>query len=224
MFHLGSIGGTTIDVDLTFLILIFFFALSSYDPNKGAAYALVWAPILFLSVLLHELAHAAAIGLFGYGSSRIVLGGIGGLTFNERRARPWHDMIISLAGPLSSFALAYLCFVIEMRVAYVQQDKMLRVFLPLMVSASVIWGIFNLLPIPPLDGGSALRNLLRSLIRDELAFVITIWIAMISGIAVIVYALLVWRQLFVAILIGWFTYNNYQQWNLYRQRGYPGDE
>ncbi len=223
MLHLGSIGGTTIDVDLTFIILIFFFALSAYDPQRGAAYALVWAPILFISVLVHELAHAAAIALFGYGSSRIILGGIGGLTFNERRARPWHDVVISLAGPLSSFALAFLCAWIFTHVDYVMRDEMLKVFLPLMVSASVIWGEFNLLPIPPLDGGSAVRNLLRSFLREELAFVITTWIALPAGIAVVAYSLLVWRQFFVAILIGWFTWNNYQRWLLYRQRGYPDE-
>ncbi len=223
MLHLGSIGGTTIDVDLTFLVLIFFFAFSAYDPNQGAAYALVWAPILFISVLVHELAHAAAIASFGYGSSRIILGGLGGLTFNERRARPWQDVIISIAGPLSSFALAFLCAWIFVRVGYVQRDRMLLVFLPSMAKACMIWGEFNLLPIPPLDGGHALRNLLRSFLREDLSFVITIWIAMIAGITVIVYALLRWHEPVVAILIGFITWNNYQQWVQYRDRGYPGD-
>src|SRR5437762_3389468 len=105
MVHLGSISGTSLDVDFSFLILIVFFVASFYDPQLGVRYALLWAPFLFLSVSLHELSHAGAIGLFGYGPSQIVLGGMGGVTMNARKAAPWHDMIISAAGPLASFAI-----------------------------------------------------------------------------------------------------------------------
>src|SRR3954449_7007581 len=105
MLHLGSIGGTSIDVDFTFLILIFLFAITGYDPQKGAAYALIWAPVLFLSILVHELAHAGTIALSGCRASHVVLGGMGGVTINERRARPWQDMLISASGPFSSFLL-----------------------------------------------------------------------------------------------------------------------
>ena len=48
---------------------------------------------------MHELAHAGTIGAFGFGPSRIILAGLGGVTFNERRAKPWQDLLISLAGP-----------------------------------------------------------------------------------------------------------------------------
>ena len=222
MLHLGSIGGTSIDVDFSFLLLIFLFGVTNYDPQRGVAYALIWAPVLFISILFHELAHAAAIAMFGYGSSHIVLGGIGGVTINERRARPWHDMIISAAGPLSSFALAWICRRIELRVAYVARDPMLRVFLPLMFVAGILWGIFNLLPIPPLDGGKAFRNLLRTFLRENVAFVIAVWVAVIVGVAVVIWGL-TQRQYFLVFLIGWFTFNNFRQWEEYRRRGFPGD-
>src|SRR5512132_2894696 len=108
MIHLGSIGKTSIDIDFSFIILMVLFVASFYDRSMGIQYALLWAPVLLLSILLHELAHAAAIAAFCYGSSQIVLAGMGGVTIHSRRARPWHDTVISAAGPASSFLLAWL--------------------------------------------------------------------------------------------------------------------
>ena len=220
MLHLGSIGGTSIDIDFTFFLLIFLFAVQSYD--RGLAYALVWAPVIFISILFHEFAHAGMIAIFGYGSSHIVLGGMGGVTINERRARPWHDMLISAVGPASSFVLALICKQIYYRVPAGQTDPMLRVFLPLMVWAGFVWGIFNLLPVPPLDGGQALRNLLRTFLREGVAFTISIWIARVVGAIAIVYGIFS-KDYFISLIFGWFTFNNVQRWEDYRHRGFPGD-
>ena len=222
MLHLGTIRGTTIAVDLSFLIILALFVASAYNPNLGVHYALLWAPVLFISVLIHELAHAAAIGIFGYGSSEIVLGGMGGVTMNARRARPWHDVIISIAGPLSSFALAWAMAQLRGRVALVHTDAMLVVFVPMLIQANVWWGIFNLLPVPPLDGGHAVRNFLRMFLKDKTSFAITVWIAIVVGSIVAVLALR-FRMIFLALIIAWFVYTNYQQWKYYREHGLPGD-
>ena len=222
MLHLGSIGGTSIDVDFTFFILIFLFAARSYESDHNIAAALIWAPVIFISILVHEFAHAASIAMFGFGSSHIVLGGMGGVTINERRSRPWQELLISAAGPLSSFALAWICLLIFYRVQYAQRDPALLAFLPLMYGVGILWGEFNLLPIPPLDGGHVLRNLLRMFLREKLAFIIAVWVAMIAGGGLVIFAL-ARRDFFFALIIGWFTFNNFQQWEEYRQRGYPGD-
>ena len=105
--HLGTILGTTITLDFSFLILIVFFVFSDIQ-TAGVRYALLWVPVLFISILFHELAHASMIGILGFGPSQILLEGIGGVTVNERRARGWPDLLISAAGPASSFLLAWL--------------------------------------------------------------------------------------------------------------------
>jgi len=222
MLHLGSIGGTSIDVDFSFLLLIFLFGVSTYDPQKGIAYSLIWAPVLFISILLHEMAHAGTIAMFGYGSSHIILGGIGGVTINERRARPWQDMLISAAGPFASFALAGISLLILRRVGYVSRDPMLIALVPLLVLANFWWGVFNLLPITPLDGGKAFRNLLRTILKENVAFLIAVWVAIAVGAAVVIYGI-VRHDYFLAAIIGWFTFNNFREWDEYRRRGYPGD-
>ena len=222
MIHLGSIGGTTIRVDLSFLILMALFMANGYDPSRGIEYVLLWIPVLFISVLFHELAHAAMIAIFGYGASEIVLGGIGGVTINERRAKPWQDMLISLAGPLSSFALAYLFAFIFRNVEFARRDPMLFNLIPMLVRMNIWWAFLNILPVSPLDGGHALRNFFRTFLSEKIAFVIAVWIGIVVGVGVAVYAGAN-NQIFLAILIGWFAFTNFQQWQYFREHGYPGD-
>lgn len=222
MIHLGSIGKTSIDIDISFLILIGLFVASYYNPKQGIQYALLWIPVLFISVLFHELAHAGAIALFGYGSSQIVLGGMGGVTINRRKARAWHDMLISLAGPLASFALAFLITMILRTVPFATRDPMMVALLPILRAANFYWGIFNLIPVPPLDGGHVVRNFLRTVLSEKTAFVISVWIAMIVGGAVAVLALRT-GWFFLALFMAWFVFNNYQQWRLYRSHGNIGE-
>lgn len=222
MLHLGSIGGTSIRIDFNFIILVVFFVAMNYDARVGIHYALLWIPILFLSVLIHELAHAAAFAAFRYGPSDIVLTGMGGVTINRNRTKSWHDVIISLAGPFSSFALMFLCTWIFRQFPIAREDRMLEALLPRMVSANFFWGVFNLIPIAPLDGGHAVRSFFSSFLRDRVAFVIYVWIAMVVGLGVVVTALFL-RQIFIALYIAWFVYNAFQQWQHFRQYGTPGD-
>jgi stage IV sporulation protein FB len=222
MLQLGSIRGTRITVDLSFLILVALFVASSYNPRAGIKYSLLWIPVLFLSVLIHELAHAAVIGMFGYGPSEIVLGGIGGATMNQRKAKHWHNVLISLAGPLASFALAYGIAYLMAYVPFTRRDPMLVEFLPLLIFMNLFWAKFNLIPISPLDGGHAVRDFLRIFMTDRKGFPIAVWIGIVSGIAVVIWAARA-RQIFIAVLIAWYVYLNYQQWQYYREHGLPGD-
>ena len=120
--HLGTIFGTTITLDFSFLILIVFFVMTDVQ-QVGMRYALLWVPVLLISILWHELAHAAMIGALGFGSSAIILEGIGGATYNERRAKPWQDLLISAAGPASSFLLAW---IIALLIANVPAPRAIR--------------------------------------------------------------------------------------------------
>jgi Zn-dependent protease len=207
--HLGSILGTTITVDFTFLILIGFFVLSYLD-RWGMPYALLWAPVLFLGILIHELAHAGAIGAFGFGPSVIVLGGIGGATFNQRRAKPWQDMLISAAGPVASLLLAFVPALIP-----IPRDPFLRAFLPLFSRANLLWGEFNLLPVGPLDGASILRNFLSLFLSERTAFMISVWTSMILGVGIALYGI-VTQWYFLALLMAWYVAASYRQWQLFR--------
>jgi stage IV sporulation protein FB len=222
MLHLGSIGGTSIDVDFNFGFLVLLFVILNYNPAQGIHYALLWIPILFLSVLIHELAHAGMIAAFGFGSSQIVLTGMGGVTINRRRARPWQDLLISVAGPASSFLLWFLCLWLINNVPVARTDRMLVELLPRMQWANLAWAIFNLIPVPPLDGGHAVRDFFRMFLSERSAFVVAIWIAIVGGALAAVLLLLV-RSFFVALYIAWFVYMAWEQWRHFKRSGVPGD-
>ncbi len=222
MLHLGSIRGTSIDIDFNFIFLVLFFVVLNYNPKAGIHYALIWIPILFISVLIHELAHAGMIGLLGFGSSHVVLTGMGGVTINQRRAKPWQDLLISLAGPFSSFVLAGLSWWVLNNVEIARTDRMLVALMPRLVMANMFWGVFNLIPVPPLDGGHATREFFRMFLNERTAFIVSIWIAMVGG-AFVVAAALFLKQFFIALYIAWFVYMAFQQWQYFRQHGVPGD-
>ena len=224
MLHLGSIGKTSIDVDFSFFILIGLFVILNYDEKRGIEYALIWIPILFLSVLIHEFAHAAAIALFGFGASQIVLGGMGGHTANEnmRNARPWQDVVISIAGPVSNFVLAFVCGYLFYNTRVGHTDKMLLVLLPTMRAASIWWGLLNLIPVPPLDGGHATRSFFRMFLTDRTSFVISTWIALIVGGAIALWGFRM-GQFFLAFFLLMMLFAVWQRWQYFREHGIPGD-
>lgn len=222
MLHLGSIRGTSIDVDFNFLFLCLFFVVIQYDQALGIEYALIWIPILFISVLVHELAHAGMIGVLGFGASHVVLTGTGGVTMNQRRAKPWQDLLISLAGPVSSFLLWILCGWAAYNVSFFQTDRMFRVLMPYLAAANFWWACFNLIPVPPLDGGHATREFFRIFLSERKAFIISIWIAFIVGGAIVIWEIMQ-RNFFIAMYIAFFLYMAWQQWDYFKRHGVPGD-
>src|SRR6185436_17676035 len=114
---------------------------------------LAWIFVVFVSVLVHELGHAVMGRLFG-GRPHIQLQAFGGVTFPQFRTRPGplRQFILSVAGPVAGLPLGALAF------------GLVRAFPPgagsptawtmaQFIQVSVVWAIFNLLPILPLDGG-----------------------------------------------------------------------
>jgi Zn-dependent protease len=68
----------------------------------------------------------------------------------------WGPVKVALAGPLSNFLLAFV-FGLVIRFAPVAD---MAQFLYIIVYANVVLGVFNLVPIPPLDGSKVLFALL----------------------------------------------------------------
>ncbi|HEU5162316.1 MAG TPA: site-2 protease family protein, partial [Thermoanaerobaculia bacterium] len=202
-------------VETTFLILMGLFVILDLDQGLPIQRALIWITILLISVLFHEIGHAASIGLFGFGRSTIVLGGFGGVTINERRSVPWKEIVISLAGPGFSLLLAFALTWIFLSFPRLAQDPMLAALIPLMIWANKVWAIFNLVPIYPLDGGQALQNLVRYMTTDRRAVGVSIVSSLIIGALVLATALFT-RSFFLAILAAMLLMQNYQRWRLWR--------
>ena len=217
--RVGSIGGTVLHLDYSFLFLCGLFVVFDLQDGTPIQRALLWIPTLFFSVIAHELGHAGAIAALGFGRSDIVLGGFGGVTMNNRRARPWQNILISLAGPVAGAAFGVLLYLLLFNVSFLQTDKMFSQWFPLMIAVNFYWAVFNLLPIYPLDGGQILRSLTQIFMTERNSFLTTTWISLVLAGVIIVFSL-VRRQYFLATIAFMLALENYQNWSAYKGGGF----
>jgi Zn-dependent protease len=147
----GSISGIDIQLHWSFiLLLVFLLILSPY-------LFLIWV-LLFVCVLLHELAHSITSKRNGITVKKIVLYPFGGGSIIDfEKVNPRLEFRISIVGPIVSLLLGVL---FGIAAAYAPAG-MIRYTLQLLFILNVLLGIFNLLPWLPLDGGRALRSYLQ---------------------------------------------------------------
>lgn len=77
--------------------------------------------------------------------------------YNLVKAPYWGEAIVAFAGPLSNFAIALLCAIV-MQTGLLAPEVGSILFI--VVITNIMLGIFNLIPIPPLDGSKILSAIL----------------------------------------------------------------
>ncbi len=203
---------------------------------------LVWMGCGFVSILVHELGHAVAFRLFGSWSA-ISLHGFGGVATSDDPPRSaGRRMVVALAGPAAGFALCGVVYGITLALAGVAVNEYVAVALTFLLWMGLFWNAFNLLPIPPLDGGNVCRELLALLrvpnpdaIAHGLGFVLALLLAVWGAVCVanllpadVRKAIPNWAEpgLYMTIWFALFAVNNFQMMQLARrQRQYqPPDE
>ncbi len=159
-----------------YLLYLFF---SPSNPLLSLAVGGYMAIVLLISILLHELAHSLVARLFGGRVKDITLQLLGGCAAITRMPpKPWHEALMAVAGPLASFVLAGLGYLLADFFAVVtgylvdaQSGMILETYtepnewflLASMVNMGL--GVFNLVPAFPMDGGRILRALCQVLGR-----------------------------------------------------------
>jgi stage IV sporulation protein FB len=107
------------------------------------------------------MGHAVAARFYGAWSS-ITLVAFGGFaSYSPSPHKAWKRLVISAAGPAVNFAIVGLVFGIEktLRTADQPVTPYLQATLLFLFIQNLFWGIFNLFPIWPLDGGRIFREL-----------------------------------------------------------------
>jgi Zn-dependent protease/CBS domain-containing protein len=164
-YRLARVMGIDIDVHITFFLLLalFFFLLGP----KG----LFLVVGVFFFVTVHEICHSLAAAHFGIKVKRITLLPIGGVAaMPEMPTKPYQELIISLAGPMSN-VLVVVLFYYPLRALLGQETLMYPLFVmtgqaaysgQFNILAHIYWinlilAAFNMIPAFPMDGGRVLR-------------------------------------------------------------------
>ncbi|MDP2872595.1 MAG: site-2 protease family protein [Bacillota bacterium] len=153
---------------------------------RGVSDWLGWAIAVVVAIVIHEYAHARVADALGDPTPRAS----GRMTLNPLHHVDWLGLLmlvvvrigwakpvpinptyfrdrrsgvllVSAAGPLSNFATAFVATILLKVIPPLSGLGFLRDLLWLLLQFSVIFGVFNLLPIPPLDGSRILRLFLR---------------------------------------------------------------
>jgi Zn-dependent protease/predicted transcriptional regulator len=168
---LFNLFGFTVRIDASWLIiaaLIIWTLAAGLFPSyyRGLSSVTYWlmgiagAIGLFVSIVFHEFWHSYVARRYGLPISGITLFVFGGVSeMTEEPQSPGIEFSMAFAGPLSSFVLAGIFYLVFLP---------LRESAPLPVHAvlgylsyiNVLLGFFNLLPAFPLDGGRVLRSIL----------------------------------------------------------------
>jgi Zn-dependent protease len=172
-FTLFRVRGIPVKLHITLLIVLPYLAFVTSYQYAAIAKALgvpsgqflvpplVWGAILavglFVSVLLHELAHAFVASRRGGHVQSITLMMLGGVTQIDREVPPEKEAWMAFAGPLTSLVIAVVSYGVA-RLFYASQG--LFVALVSFAAMNLLLAVFNLLPAFPMDGGRVLRGLL----------------------------------------------------------------
>jgi Zn-dependent protease len=128
------------------------------NPQHGFIYLAIWIICVFVSILIHEMGHVFMGRLFGT-DGHILLHGFGGLAIGSNAiTNPWKRIAVSFAGPLVQFMLFGVLFWVARQ--GLPRSPFFDFALKKMLLINLIWPIFNLLPVIPLDGGQILHDFL----------------------------------------------------------------
>ena len=155
---------------------------------------LVWMIPLILSITVHEWAHAASAGWLGDDTARLLgrntlnplahvdpvgtlLLPVLGVPFGWAKPVPINPvrfrrgvgmkagvLIVALAGPVSNAGMALFCWGI-LRVAAASVTQSIQSGLTTLIALNVGLAVFNLLPIPPLDGSRIVDSMMPARFR-----------------------------------------------------------
>lgn len=204
----------------------------SADSQTAILRVLVFMVVALFSILAHELGHALTGRKLGGGDVWIALYAMGGLAFNRggRLTRDQRALMI-LAGPGAGFVIVALTLAVMSAIwtpasgislaslllfgrpfvfPTVEVIRYLRSGVPSVwlindfLWINFWWGVINLLPVLPLDGGKFTQLYLNPPKRAY-------QLGMITAAAMAVYGYLGMHSIYTAALFGWLAWQNHKQ-------------
>ena len=168
-FRLGKIAGIDIYAHLSWFIVLVLLTWSlasgwfvqlfpGWSIPTYWITAFISALLLFVCVLLHELAHSLVAQVHGLTVKNITLFIFGGVaTIEEEMKRPGIEFQIAVVGPITSLFLAAIAFLLAWPLR--GSNSPTEAVLDYLAASNFLLGVFNLIPGLPLDGGRVLRSI-----------------------------------------------------------------
>ena len=198
----------------------------------GGTDLIIWIAAVFVSVLIHELGHSLMMRRFGI-SSHIVLHMMGGLAIPDSfgfsrgsNSRQW--ILICAAGPTAGFALAAVVILIilvsggtfffvpsfpffwdyELAETVGDRGSPIDRLVWAMLFVNIFWGLLNLVPVYPLDGGQIARQVFME--ADPWNGVAkSLWLSVGCGAGLAVLGAMQ-QSLFMMFMFGMMAFQSYQ--------------
>lgn len=236
-YYVGSIQGIRVHVSVYLPLVTLFFSLGGALHRGGLAFAenfLIYGPLLFLVVLLHEYGHCLVARRQGAAADEILLWPLGGLAFVSKLDSAEADMKVAIGGPAlqSPVILLFLLLlaaanqgsVLASTIPTLEENFFARLFWDFMI-LNCFFIFFNLfIPCWPLDGGRILVDilLLRGYSVEQAALAVILTSLPIIGTLLAVSLWMLLNGLFTAVTWGVMgVYLAVQTINLYRCRVSP---
>jgi stage IV sporulation protein FB len=217
--------GIPVRVHPFFWVVSLFLGMRGKDTDPTDI--MVWIPVVFVSILVHEFGHALMQRRYG-GHPRVTLYGLGGLAFCDDCDRsPSRQILILLAGPGAGFLLAGIIVAILKALGHFSRftldwvpirilpfdSPMMDLVIEDLLVINIMWGLINLLPVYPLDGGQITRELFT--LRNPRAGIIYS-LQLSAGVAVLFALYALSRN--TCAMFGILAYNNFQTLQAYRNQ------
>jgi Zn-dependent protease/predicted transcriptional regulator len=166
-YKIATVFGIPLKLHITFpMLIIGYAALFGYQYGLMAAFrGAILILLLFICVVLHELAHSRQAQRYGVTVRDVTLLPIGGVSNMEQiPEQPSQELKMALAGPLTSFAIGIVLlglnvlFGLDVTAFSIERLATSLGYLPVYLAwINIFLAVFNLLPAFPMDGGRVVR-------------------------------------------------------------------
>ena len=229
--------GFPIRIHPMFWLLALLFASGS----RNLLYILAFFIVIIISLLIHELGHAFTLRAMGQ-ESQIVLYHGGGLTIPEERSwgystarialSPAQDVLVAVSGAGAGFLMVLLLSILVQfmggsvsvatlfgiiplpQLSLPFGGTILTTFLSAFVWVNMFWGVFNLLPVIPLDGSTVMKHILQHFDPAD-GYRKSMWVSVVVGAVIALAALTLMSSIFIAFLFGFLAFQSYQRVRVY---------
>lgn len=223
--NLFRVRGIQLAVHASFFLLLAWVAKEGWDADgwNGLLWFTGTLLAFFACVVLHEFGHSFTAMHFGIGVRRILLMPIGGMAeFDAIPREPSRELLITAAGPAVNFAIAGAIWITVGLPPGFPWDSAFYAtptgFAHLLLHANLVMGLFNLLPVFPMDGG----RIFRALLAWHMPYLrATFWAATVGKVLAVagaVVAVFVFESYLTAILFGFIYFAGDAEYRAVRRR------